>query len=43
MTVDEHGDIDGYPVTWEIREIVYRELDRILFGVSTVREDSKGI
>jgi hypothetical protein len=43
MEVDEYGNIRDYPVTWEIREIVNRELDHILSGVSKVREDSKGV
>ena len=43
MAVDKYGNIRDYPVTWEIREIVIRELDHILSGVSKVREDATGV
>ena len=36
MTVDEFGNICDYPVTWEIREIVNRELENVIFGVSKI-------
>jgi hypothetical protein len=43
MTIDVYGNIRDYPVTWEIREVVNREFDHLLSGVSKVREDSKGV
>jgi len=43
MTMDAYGNIRDYPVTWEIREMVLRELGHLQSGVSKVREDSKGV
>lgn len=43
MAVDEYGNIRDFPVTWEIREIVNRELDYVIRGVSKVREESSGV
>jgi hypothetical protein len=43
MTVDEYGNIRDYPVSWEIRDMVNRELDNLISAVSKIREDSKGV